>query len=446
MTLVRRAWSSAGLASYGLLGSDLPLAPAPPSWPLGMLVLLPIIAVLVPPGVMTALHGAFLVLAGIVWATSGAGPARPLTALMLPFLGICVEGLISGVGADLYLYLKDAWYVTNPVLTLAVGYVIYRCRPDVTRGLRAFVLAGTVVGVLYLVPFIEHPALLRAQATLTREMVGTGYFAPALALVILAACGRRARQRLALPPWMAALCTLLCVAATTVTFSRTIVLTTLAGLLANAGLFARRALLKFAVVLAVFLLAVSALRLTVDVDSADAKNSFVGKLARSFDEMAIHDYADRRHINENYRGYESARVLETYRAGEPLRWVFGQGFGAVVDLRLWITPNVGQFIPTMHNGYLYLLLKGGLVAVGLFALFLWRAFAFGKHSASSVDAAVRRAGRLVQGITVGLALSTWVISGVFNKEDLYPFMLCLGWLCGYLSSLPPAPAAAASAS
>jgi hypothetical protein len=158
-----------------------------PTWPTFSLAALPVLAVIFPIGLVTIMDVALLVLAAIVWITSRRSLPKPFYEMVLPYGGICVLGLASGLGADTYVYLKDAWYVLNPALVITVGYVLYRSKPDFPRMLRAFVIGGTLLGALYLVPFFTHPGIIFLQATVSREVAGTGYYAPALAVMILAA-------------------------------------------------------------------------------------------------------------------------------------------------------------------------------------------------------------------------------------------------------------------
>jgi hypothetical protein len=43
------------------------------------------------------------------------------------------------------------------------------------------------------------------------------------------------------------------------------------------------------------------------------------------------------------------------------------------------------------------------------------------------------AGRLLQGVVVTLLFTTWVITGVFNKLDMFPFLILAGFLIGFLT-------------
>jgi hypothetical protein len=346
--------------------------------------------------------------------------------------------MLVGIDADRYSYAKDIWYVTNPALTMCAGFVLYRASPEAGRGLRAFVIGGTVLGIFAIVPFIHQPALLMLRANDIRQELGTGDYAPVLALTVLFSCRNDFKNMLGIPRWAARVCMLICLSGMVLSFSRTIVIVGFIGLLAAVGVFARRAWLKVLIALVLSIIVIASLRLSVDVNSSDVKSTFIGKLARSFDEITVHEYFGERDRNENWRGYETARVLHEYSAFEPWRWIVGRGFGAQLDLRLWMPLGENgapmRYVPIMHNGYMYLLFKGGAFSVSMFLVSLWTLLAIGRGSTSANEPTTLICARLMQGIAISLLFTTWVIAGAFNKVDMYPYLLSAGYLCGYLTA------------
>jgi hypothetical protein len=188
--------------------------------------------------------------------------------------------------------------------------------------------------------------------------------------------------------------------------------------------------------------AIGTLHMVVDTDTAEAKRSFVGKLARSIDEMSVHEYYDLRSINENWRGYETAKALTLYRSGSALQLLFGYGFGAQVDVGLFMKLGSPQdrhglerSIPILHNGYAYLLVKGGAVAVGLFLSAMAWLYLPGRSIVSTESSRLLSApARVLQACAVILAVTTWFVGGVFNKNGLFPFLLASGFILAAVST------------
>ena len=411
-----------------------------PVWPEFSIVLLIVLAVIFPPGFLTGMSFCLLFLAGIAWLASGEKFDRNLLRAVGPFILIVLIGLLGGIGADLYLYLKDAWYVSNPAFLICVGYVFYRNTPDLARGLRAFVIGGTLLALLHFVVLARNPEVFNLSAYKLRAAVGSGYYAIALAFTILCAYFGRWREGLRLPNWVAIVLLVICAAGVGASFSRTMVIMAGIGAMSAAGFFARRELRRMIGLIVIVLAAMLALNATLDLNSDEARESFLGKIAKSVEELTVDEYSDLRSINLNWRGYETSRAMRFYVSGSPVQLLTGQGFGAQVDLGLFMPLSTSsgrieriRLVPILHNGYAYLLVKGGPISVALFAYAIVWLYLVGRRNAANPGKdANHAASRVMQGVAVGLAFATFFISGVFNRLDMFPYMLAAGFLLGAL--------------
>jgi hypothetical protein len=425
------------------------LAEAPPRgaiahWPAVSIVLLCPIAALMPVYIPSFLSACLLFLAAVRWVASGK-PMDPVLAKVLAAFAVAIAvGIVSGAGNDRFVFLKDGWYFVNPVSIIALGFVFFQCMPDIGAGLRAVVLGAGLVSSYHMLWFELHPELFDFSAARIREIAGTGYYAPVLGLVLLAATLGRWRSVLRLPGWVAAYCFLACAAACSLSFSRTILVTLLIMAAALAGWLKSREwrLLPIGAAAAalVFLLA----NVYLQFDSGNRQErTFLGKLASSVQEVEVEDYRTEQEINQHWRGFETYRALETVAEGTPLQWLIGQGFGAQVDLGFFQALSNDprgrlRQIPVFHNGFVYLLLKTGLVGVCAYLYALWVLYRTGRRSAQGSLKAIDVLGaRLLQGCVVSVAFSTWVISGAFNKADMFPFLLMIGFLIAGLAAGRP---------
>ncbi len=422
------------------------LQPRQAVWPVVSLGLLIALSPLIPVWMMTGMNLYLVALGLIATVASGASLPRSVLGLFGLYLGILIVGLLSGAGAPRYDYFRDVWYVGNAALTIATGYLLYVSAPRLGAGLKSILVGCLVVSLLQMVPFVKQPDLLLLPAVRIREVAGTGFYAAALGLCVLAAFGRNGAAQLTLSGRSSAVLVVAFVAAVVLSFSRTMAIAALlcvAVPIAAARGRTLRALLVAGAGLAALLLVLNAA-----IGSGlglDDKDSFVSKLARSVQELWVSDYTDLRSINENWRGYETSRALKEFADGTPLQWVVGQGFGAKVDLGLAMrlggataaTGAVYSEVPVLHNGYAYLLVKTGLVGVLAYLLSLGLLY--------RIAAQRRRAAALKETIGVACALqacvlvlvfTTWVISGAFNKSDLFPFLLVSGYFLGHLVPMP----------
>lgn len=444
MSYRRRYFSKAELSA---------LRPDNVSWPAVSIGVLCVFTVFAPAGLTSGMNLYLLALVAVGWLATRQPLERPLLWAVLPFGAAIVVGLVAGVGAPRYLYLKDAWYYSNPAVVIAVGYVLWCFLQDTRRGLRAFVLAGTLIALFHLAHFGMKPSLLLQSATHIRAAAGRGYNATAVALILLLGFWGRWPERLGLHPALASICLLLCATSAVLSFSRTMALVMVLGILAMAGFFARREWLRIGALALVATLALAALHSTVDTTSTQAKRSFLGKLARSGDELRVQERMTVREINEHWRGYETARGIDTWASGNAWQVIFGRGFGAQVDLGMFQNLSGARgsapvrAIPVFHNGYVYLIVKTGIVGVLLYLLAMGWLYLVGRRRANSESSDEERfEGRLLQACVLVILVSTWVVSGAFNKFDMLSFLLLSGFLLASLTRNRQAAPAEASSS
>lgn len=424
-----------------------PLARRPPLWPTVSIVLLLCAGVMLTPLLVTILNSMLLSLAVAIVLLGNKPIDRPLWQLVVPFGLISFFGLATGVGADRYEYFKDLWYVLNPLVVILTGYVLFVAKPDLSRGLRAFVIAGLIIAAWQLRGYFVRPDIILLPAATIRAYIGTGFYAPVLALVILIVYAGRWKEDLKLhAAWGWLILTVLALAVAGV-FSRAAVLVLAIGVLAHLGAFARREWLRVGLPLFCFIVTVFIIEQIIDTKSDQALLNFGAKLVRSVSEIMIADYSAARDVNINFRGFESRQALNQFGDSGVLAMLFGQGFGAMVDLGislpLGLSETGGRYtrlIGVLHNGFLFLLTKVGLVGLLLFVYVLGFLYFTGKGWARQVvDDERRRAGRLLQAIALTLAATTYIIAGVFNKFDMFPFLLATGYLLAYVHRLGKPP-------
>jgi len=413
-----------------------------PMWPAASIFLLVVMSAILPPGLLTGMNIYLLILAFIAWLASKKPLNSDLVRVVAPFFLILIIGLIIGAGSDIYIYLKDAWYTSNAAIIFCTGYVFFQNKPDTARGLKAFIFGGTLVSLIYIIHIILNPELFSLSAAELRESAGTGYYAPALSFSILCCYFKKWDSGLKINKSTGYICLLVCLLSIILSFSRTIFFVAIFGAFAAAGIFSRKEVSRILLLLIFGIALILTLRMTIDTNSEEATKSFIGKMARTTEELTIQNYNDLRSINLNWRGYETSRALIYYSSGSPLNWLFGYGFGAQVDLGLMMPLGSGpkgertpiRFVPILHNGFAYLLIKGGLVAVGLFLSTIYHLYMLGRRKSNANDAGdSKSSGRLLQSVAISLAFTTYLIAGVFNKLDMFPYLLITGFLIGSLS-------------
>ncbi|MTI30973.1 hypothetical protein [Xanthovirga aplysinae] len=135
------------------------------------------------------------------------------------------------------------------------------------------------------------------------------------------------------------------------------------------------------------------------------------------------DYKTQSEINQNWRGYEAGRAILGLKEKGFLSILFGNGFGALIDLGLEMSlgGEMHQYIPILHNGYIYLMFKTGLLGLLFYVFGLIRLYFFytkGSFGERSVFFKY-----LVSAVSLYFIFSTLAITGVYNKGDILTFFL-----------------------
>ena len=135
---------------------------------------------------------------------------------------------------------------------------------------------------------------------------------------------------------------------------------------------------------------------------------------------------DWKDFNDNYRSYENIHTVKQMTRNGTTTTVFGAGLGSRIDLKreVWLGDMYLRYISILHNGFMTIFLKSGLLGVLIFigsALFLFR-------PVKSNDPILVNIGLLLVGTGVFLFFSNWVFLGVYNlldnKSVLIAFLFC----------------------
>jgi len=159
-------------------------------------------------------------------------------------------------------------------------------------------------------------------------------------------------------------------------------------------------------------------------------DGFAGKLMNSVNEISASNFRTDEDINLKYRGYESFMAWKTFLSGSIGEKLFGE-LGKLIDLKVFITSlseKPLRFIPILHNGYLYLLIKTGVLGICIYIFYFVRLFIYGlKVYLKSNDKLLKFMTGIFLSSIIGLLISNLVISSFFYGE-----MILLQLLIGYI--------------
>lgn len=404
-------------------------SPTYTSWPLYSLLFLLLANSVLPAELLSALNGYFLLLALFVWISKRRALPNSLGIVYLGFVSMLAVGMVTGLSNELYPYFKDAWYFVNPVIVITVGYCFGAQTPMLREALRILLIAGVLLGIYHLSKFALNPSLFSLPATEVRSIAGNGNFVVGLTFALLLGRFGKWRESFSIHPAVGLLMLGVCAASVALAYSRTLVLVAFVFWIALRGYMVGSRFVKVIAIAAVLLAVLGTVASMMPKATEMEKKTFTGKLLRSAQELTVSDYQDEQSINDNFRGFETARALKAYADGGLTSWLGGRGLGHFVDLGVFLNLGEGpmRYIPIFHNGIIYVLVKTGALGLSFYLLtFAWL-FKRGSTASQSSDRAAQAAGRVVQGCVAVLIFTSWLISGPFNKSALFSVLLLLGF-------------------
>lgn len=404
-------------------------------WPGFLLGFLLISPYFLPPGIMTAAMAASLV--GLVFF-AGSPVRRSYLTLVFPLVLIALLGLSGFFLHGPYDVFRDGWYLAKSLLVILVGLVISEHFEEPRKLFRILVWVSIICSLWFFYQVWTSGFLGlsdRGRIVNRHEMYPLVYIALPLSMWLLVG-----ERRIAYKLFYCGVIVIFSVALA-LSYSRTIWLSlSIFGLV---FLYVKGYVRLTALLVASIVVLFAAIVLTYNKPDflIEAEyGTFWYKVYNSFTEFIPADYSLGRDLNANWRGYEAYRGLLAYGSGSFLELIFGQGFGASIDLGFFAPLGEEGFyrkIAVLHNGYIFTLVKTGALGFLLLVLFYarWWLLLNGKHSTSSANSNPRWQPMLLvsaNALLVAQMVNTLIISGMYSLSVTVPEYFMLAVFTGVL--------------
>jgi O-antigen ligase len=131
------------------------------------------------------------------------------------------------------------------------------------------------------------------------------------------------------------------------------------------------------------------------------------------------DRENHKDLWDHWRGYEAKRAFALMEKN-PSSYVFGTGYGSLVNLKFY-APLSGdkkgmKYISDLHNGYIYIFYKTGIISLFIYLFFLFKLYkrAYLKSTYSTA---------FISAFGIIYLFSTLTITGVYNSRDIIIVLL-----------------------
>lgn len=325
-----------------------------------------------------------------------------------------------------YYIFRDFTYMLKPILGLLIGYQI--AKKIFKNGFQAIAYTGVFIATIH-VGVIISDILFKHARSINAIRAGSGYFSDyeVYALIVLVFSKE---FELGFSKSRLRFFTLLVGFSAFMYFARTnfiqfgILFLAMKGFLKinKTSITVLASVLAFAIIGYTIILYINPKRNGAGIEALLYKI----KIAPTEPFKTRIDESDWRDFNDNYRSFENISTVKQISKKGPRAVIFGEGMGSKIDLKreVWLGDKYLQFISILHNGYMTVFLKSGLIGVLIYLFSIRLLF---KQNKSTIPI-VENINLLLVGTGVFLIFSNWVFMGLYNlldnKSILIGFLIC----------------------
>lgn len=349
------------------------------------------------------------------------------------FAAILAIAIISGLFREVKVYdfIRDVTYLLKPAIGLLAGYQL--CKRYLKNPMGLIVNAGFIIAVIHLLVVVYAIVVLHA-ANMHKLREYSGYFSDfeVYALVVLIFKDKfnlkMSQEKFLIMAGILSISVFLYLARTNFIQLGILLLAVKGYVVLN-----KRSLKIIGITLLSGVLAYGAIYYYNPSRSGKGFEGFLYKIKIAPTEpfktkINVDNWKD---FNDNYRSYETILTLRQMPHDGSAAIIFGKGAGSSLDLnkKVWLQDSFIRFIPFMHNGFMTVLLKSGIVGVLILIYSLSLFFRYRTYD----DKVIKSLTYLLIGTGVYMILSYWVFMGFYFVVDTKSVVV--GFLIAYRENL-----------
>lgn len=319
---------------------------------------------------------------------------------------------------------KDILHFIKPILGVSLGYFFYKKINNLKLFAKTIVITGFLSSIVHFllilsIQKIYNVADLRSQ--------GTDNFIELMAVLFLLFYKKFEKENLFQNTLLRRILLFTIIISSILYFSRTMFMMTFIALLTIYGyttitiktIKVISTLMGFTILFYIFLFSININRNRGGVES------FLYKLKNAPAEVFKSKVDRENHADlwDHWRGYEASRAVALLNEN-PISYIFGCGYGSLVNLKLYAPLSKDdikgmKYISELHNGYLYILYKTGIIGIFFYLFFLIKLYSKIYKNQNFISI-------FISFIGLSYIVTTLVTVGINNSNDA--LMILLGAL------------------
>lgn len=349
------------------------------------------------------------------------------------FAAIFVIALIVGSFEDVetYDFMRDIAYLVKPILGLLIGYQL--CKDYIKNPLIILVNAGIILGLVHLL-LVLHTVGIRHVKNMHQLREFAGYFSDFEVYSVIILFFHKqlglniSRKKIIIGSTILALSTIFYLSRTN--FIQFGIL-----FMALKGYFVinRRSIIVLSSTLLFLTVSYSIIYSYNPNIHASGIEAFLFKIKNApIEPFKTHVSRENSNdFNDNYRSYENIYTIRQVTGKGAKTILVGEGMGSSVDLKkkVWLQSSFMRFIPFLHNGFMTVFLKSGLLGVIILIYSISLLF----KNKKSDNPTIQNINYMLLATGIFLVISYWVFMGLYFTVDSKSIVI--GFLIRYRENL-----------
>jgi hypothetical protein len=352
-----------------------------------------------------------------------------LFKLIIPYILILFIAFIVSFNYDYqkYYIIRDVTYLLKPVIGFFLGYQL--CHKNLNNALKLIITTGVFIAVCHIIVILNAIFIYGAR-TVADLRLHSGYFSDYEIYTVIILIFHKKFQ-LDYSEKKIRIFTILVGFSAFMYLARTNFIQFLILFLALKGYFElnKKSLIIFASIIITSIVSYSIILSLNPRRDAEGVEGFLYKIKvaplEPFKTKINRD--DWKDFNDNYRSYENIMTVRQVTRDGAVPTIFGKGLGSQIDLKqeVWLGDMNLRFISILHNGFMIVFLKSGLLGIFIYLFTIFYFF----NSPKSDKQVVNQITLLFIGTGVFLFISNWVFLGFYNLTETKSILL--GFLIAY---------------
>ncbi|MGS2725685.1 O-antigen ligase family protein [Psychroserpens sp. BH13MA-6] len=354
-----------------------------------------------------------------------------IISAVAPLLLILIVTVFSAFlhNPSTYDYVRDLVYILKPILGIVFGFYFAQHFINKTVLIQALIWYCFLAGLFHIINVVLNANLSQWDTAYIRYIGGKDSMIEAFGLAFFIAYLRRPEFQIFSRRFNKAY---LIIAIISIIFylSRTTFIGVVLFLISFYGFTKanQKQIIYLAVVLVLSISFMVSLQFMDIKRGATGFESFLYKLkiapSEIFNsEINTNDVSD---LWDNWRAYEAKSAFDTLAKEDSVTpYITGMGLGSMINLGFEapLGNERMQYIPHIHNGYVFIFFKAGII--GFLLLLIWLTYLYSYIYKKAKIKESKLFNRAISGLGLYLFFSSLVITGIYNVETIPALLLGL---------------------